>query len=55
VTFDNETYELNLKNYDRVVAQAVSRRRPIAAAGFRVRVRSNEICGEQNNIGAGFL
>jgi hypothetical protein len=38
-----------------VIAQAVSRRLPIAAARVRARVRSCGICGGQSGTGAGFL
>jgi hypothetical protein len=39
----------------RVIAQAVSRRLPIAAARVRAQVRSCGICGGQSGTGAGFL
>jgi hypothetical protein len=39
----------------RVIAQAVSRRLPTAAARVRARVRSCGSCGGQSGTGAGFL
>jgi hypothetical protein len=39
----------------RIIAQAVNRRLPTAAARVRARVRSCGICGGQSGIGAGFL
>jgi hypothetical protein len=39
----------------RVIAQAVSRRLPTAAARIRAQVRSCRICGGQNGTGTGFL
>jgi hypothetical protein len=38
-----------------VIAQAVSRRLPNAAARVRDKLRSCEICGEYSDTGAGFL
>jgi hypothetical protein len=39
----------------RVIAQAVSRRLPIAAARVRAQVRSCGICGGQSGTGVGFF
>jgi hypothetical protein len=48
-------YEYSLCSVQcRVIAQAVSRRLPTAAARVRVRVRSCGICGGQSGTGAGF-
>jgi hypothetical protein len=41
--------------WGRAIAQAVSRRLPIAAARVRAVVRSCGICGGQSGTGAGFL
>jgi ribosomal protein S14 len=49
------TFLVNYVMYCRVIAQAVSRRLPTAAAKVLPQVRSCEICGGQNGTGTGFL
>jgi hypothetical protein len=44
-----------MKDLGRVIAQADSRRFPIAATRFRAQVRSFGICGGQSGTGIGFL
>jgi hypothetical protein len=46
---------LNIWSWGRVIAQAVSRRLPTAAAWVRTHVRSCGICGRRSGTGAGFL
>jgi hypothetical protein len=49
------TFVALLLEFGRVIAQAVSRWLPTAAARVRFQVRSYGICGGQSGTGAGFL
>jgi hypothetical protein len=51
----NVTWQKVISAVDRAVAQAVSRRLPIAAARLRAQVKICGICGGQSGTGAAFL